>query len=59
MGDRYARLSRGVVGFRAEVRDLTARFRLGQDKRPEVWRDLVANAPDPSLVAWMRRFGEP
>ncbi|HEV7252075.1 MAG TPA: FMN-binding negative transcriptional regulator [Mesorhizobium sp.] len=59
MGDRYARLSRGVIGFCAEVRDVTARFRLGQDERPEVWRDLVANNPDQTLVAWMRRFGEP
>ncbi len=59
LGSRYERLAHGVIGFCVEDLVLTARFRLAQDERPEVWRDLVANSPDPMLVNWMRRFGEP
>ena len=59
MGDRYERLARRVIGFTIDVREVRARFRLGQDEQRDVWRELVANTPDPSLAAWMRRFGEP
>ena len=59
MGQRYARLSRGVIGFSLTARDVRARFRLGQDERREVWRELLANNPDPGVTAWMRRFRDP
>lgn len=59
MGERYARLSRSVIGFTLTARNVKARFRFGQDERPEVWRELVANNSDPGVIAWMRRFGEP
>ena len=39
MGPRYASLSRGVIGFGARVREVRARFKLGQTERDDVFRD--------------------
>ena len=41
MGDRYARLARGVIGFEAEVLSVQAKFKLGQDEREDVFTDIV------------------
>lgn len=59
MGDRYARLTRGIVAFCVEELAVTARFRFGQDERAEVWRELVAHNRDKTVTEWMERFGEP
>ena len=59
MGERYRRLSRGVVGFRARVVETRAKFKLGQDERPDVFEEIVASlegGEGPALAAWMRRF---
>lgn len=56
MGERYARLSRAVVGFHADVSQRRARFKLGQDETPERLREIVTRHPDAALVRWMRRF---
>jgi len=42
MGPRYAGLSRGVVGFRAEIRARRVVFKLGQDERGDVFADIMA-----------------
>lgn len=57
-GDRYARMAGAIIAFRADVIRIEGRFKLGQDERPEVLRELLARHPDPdgALVRWMRRF---
>ena len=56
MGERYSRISRAVIGFRAQVNQHQARFKLGQDEKPERLREILARHPDAALVRWMRRF---
>lgn len=56
MGERYARLSRGVVAFQADVVRLEGRFKLGQDERADVYADIVAGLGDGDLTRWMTRF---
>lgn len=55
MGDRYRSLEQRIIAFRATVRQLAGRFKLGQDERPEILADILAHA-DPALARWMRRF---
>ena len=59
MGERYASLSKGVVGFHAHIRESRATFKLGQDEREDVFDDILRglwNTRHHSLAAWMRRF---
>ncbi len=56
MGERYPRMSRMVVAFRADVHRHQARFKLGQDEKPEALREILERHPDAALVRWMRRF---
>lgn len=56
MGPRYRRMEPMIIAFRARVEELKARFKLGQDERPEILREILANLSDPVLAAWMRRF---
>lgn len=56
MGERYSRMSRAVIAFRAEVNRHQARFKLGQDEKPERLREILERHPDADLVRWMRRF---
>jgi len=56
MGERYSTLSRTVVAFRAEVNRCEARFKLGQDEKPQELREILERHPDATLVRWMRRF---
>ena len=55
MGDRYARLREAIIAFDAEVRSTRARFKLGQDERPEMLDALIAGSPDAELRLWMAR----
>jgi predicted FMN-binding regulatory protein PaiB len=59
MGARYASLSRGVIGFNARVREVRARFKLGQDERDDVFRDIMlglTHGDTAELQDWMRHF---
>lgn len=59
MGERYAALRGGVVGFHAHVREARATFKLGQDERDDVFEDVLRGLWDTrhhELAAWMRRF---
>jgi transcriptional regulator len=56
MGARYARLRSGIVAFEAHVRRLDHEFKLGQDERPEVYAEILAQVGDPELVGWMQRM---
>ncbi|AZU04048.1 hypothetical protein X907_1515 [Glycocaulis alkaliphilus] len=56
MGERYARLSRGVVGFTAPIRAARPVFKLGQDESDAQFAEILdALDPEaPSLASLMR-----
>jgi predicted FMN-binding regulatory protein PaiB len=59
MGARYASLAQRIVMFRARVLATHGRFKLGQDERDDVFRDILTGAHDaspPELLEWMKRF---
>jgi transcriptional regulator len=59
MGPRYRSLSKGVIGFRAEIREIRAKFKLGQDERDEVFRNIAVGLTRTSqddLLRWMKEF---
>lgn len=59
MGARYASLSQRVIGFRATVRNVRAKFKLGQDERDDVFADIMtglSQAGRAELHTWMREF---
>ncbi len=60
MGPRYQSLAQRVVGFRARVCAIRAKFKLGQDERDDVFRDIMAgleqSAEHDELLEWMRLF---
>ncbi|MDV6330732.1 FMN-binding negative transcriptional regulator [Asticcacaulis sp. 201] len=41
MGERAARLARGVIGFRADIVDSQASFKLGQDEADREYREIL------------------
>ena len=60
MGPRYAGLSRGVVGFRADIRSRRAVFKLGQDERDDVFADILdglRREGETPLADLMAQFG--
>ncbi len=59
MGERYRRLATGVVAFRAEILDIQATFKLGQDERPADLLEIVAGlrqAGQTQLATLMEEF---
>lgn len=61
MGERYARLSAGVVGFHAQIKSVRSKFKLGQDERGDVFADIVQGLDllgQVALAEWMRRFAQ-
>jgi transcriptional regulator len=56
MGPRYQQLRESVMGFRASILGLTARFKLGQDEKPEELTEIVNHLENGVLIQWMRRF---
>ncbi|MGE4429472.1 MAG: FMN-binding negative transcriptional regulator [Sphingobium sp.] len=58
LGGRRDQLLSRIIAFRAHVRHLDPRFKLGQDESPADFRDMLDRVPDPALVEWMRAFAE-
>lgn len=56
LGGRYPGMTTAIVAFRAHVTELTGRFKLGQDERPEVFASILRTHPDASLTRWMERL---
>lgn len=56
LGARYDELIQHIIAFRATVRGTNARFKLGQDERPETFGEIVAGLGEGDLSAWMRRM---
>ena len=58
MGPRYARIVGGIIGFHAPVREIRAKFKLGQDERPAEYAEILAALDaggGSELADWMRR----
>ena len=61
MGERYARLSTGIVGFHARIVSVASRFKMGQDERDDVFADILRGlqlTDSDGLADWMRRFAD-
>lgn len=56
LGARDETLRRGVIGFRAPIRAIRARFKLGQDEQRETFDTILASLKDQPLADWMRRM---
>ena len=61
MGERYDRILRGIVAFRATVVREQAAFKLGQDERDDVYADILAGleADGEAEVAALMRVHNP
>jgi len=60
MGERAARLARGVVGFHADIIASRPVFKLGQDERDDVFADIIEGlgreAGGDALLGPMKRY---
>ncbi|MEH6789334.1 FMN-binding negative transcriptional regulator [Parasphingorhabdus sp.] len=54
MGERYEKLAKHIIAFRAVITSSDPTFKLGQDERPSVLQELCDNHPGADLVQWMR-----
>ena len=56
LGARYEPMQRKIIAFRARVKKLSGKFKLGQDEARETLEAMLDNIPDEATVRWMRRF---
>ena len=59
MGERYARLSQGVVAFHADVLDVQHCFKMGQDEDPQTRFQLLSKLGDAPLADYISRCNKP
>lgn len=59
MGPRYAQLVQRIVGFRAHVKGVHGRFKLGQDESQSTLSDILSGLQDASLARWIEDFNSP
>ncbi len=55
-GERVAALLPRIIAFRAHVRGIDARFKLGQEESAATVSDLLTALPEGGLADWMRRM---
>ncbi|NMN05390.1 MULTISPECIES: FMN-binding negative transcriptional regulator [unclassified Novosphingobium] len=55
-GARLPQLMARIIGFRATVTAIDARFKLGQEEDLPELREIIAAHPDPVLAGWMWRL---
>lgn len=53
MGSRYETLKQRIVGFRAHVREIHARFKLGQDESDGTFAEIIEGLGSTELARWM------
>ena len=58
LGPRYNKMLEQIIGFRARVTSVSARFKLGQDEQPEVRRKILESLPDAATAQWMQRLND-
>ena len=56
MGERYQRMLSAIIGFRAEIIEISATFKLGQDEQPDVFREILGGPLAPRLIELMLQF---
>jgi len=56
VGPRYAQLAQRIVGFRAHVKAVYGRFKLGQDESQRTLSDILSGLQDAALARWMKDF---
>lgn len=56
LGPRYATLRDRVIGFRGAIKQVTPRFKLGQDEKPNTFQEILRGLGDHPVAQWMRRF---
>ncbi|MEX6634774.1 FMN-binding negative transcriptional regulator [Hyphococcus lacteus] len=56
LGERYQQLIPHIVGFRAQVRSVQVKFKLGQDETVKDLRHILSNLPETPLRHWMYDF---
>lgn len=56
LNERYQMLMGKIVGFKANIVELSARFKLGQDENLDVLSSIVERHSDGVLVQWMQHF---
>lgn len=55
MGQRYEQLLERIVAFRARVRSMEAKFKLGQDESRDTFEEIVSRIENTDLARWMTR----
>ena len=53
VGARYEGMMRRIIAFRAHVRGIEPRFKLGRDETIETLSEIVAGLEDGPLIEWM------
>jgi transcriptional regulator len=56
MGARYDLMVKQIVAFRAHVRRVRGRFKLGQDETPQTRTEVLKKLDNADLVRWMAHF---
>jgi transcriptional regulator len=56
LGARYEKLRSGVMGFRAQIRSVSGRFKLGQDESDVVFENILNQHSNEPLRQWMIRM---
>lgn len=56
LGARYVPMQRAIIAFRAEVKSVSGKFKLGQDEEPATLQSMLDTLPEDAIVQWMRRF---
>ncbi len=56
LGARYEKLRSGVMGFRAQIRSVSGRFKLGQDESDVVFENILNQHSNEPLREWMIRM---
>jgi transcriptional regulator len=56
LGERYHELVRHIIAFRAHVRSVHGKFKLGQDERRATFEEIVSGLRNQELERWMQDF---
>ncbi len=56
LGARYKKLRSSVMGFRAKIRSVSGRFKLGQDESDVVFENILNDHSNEPLRQWMIRM---
>lgn len=56
LGPRREVMMGQIIGFRAKVKALSGRFKLGQDETPDTLQAIVESTGEPALARWMQRM---